>query len=64
MSEIRYGVMVKGEIKICNSLKSAQHMREDMIKHNEFSNYIEHCCGGYKIVKLQIEEVEDNDMLP
>ncbi len=63
MPEIKYGVMVKGEIKLCGSLRHALAIREDMIKHNEFSNYIIRHCGGYKIVKLQIEEVEDNDTL-
>ena len=53
-----YGVLVKGEIKLCTSLKHAKVVRDDMIKHNEFSNYVIKHQGGYKIVKVQIEEVE------
>lgn len=54
----KYGVMVKNEIKLCDSLKHAIAIRDDMIEHNEFSNYIIKHQGGYKIVKIQIEEVE------
>lgn len=54
-----YGVMVKNDIKLCASLKHAIAIRDDMIKSNEFSNYVIKHQGGYKIVKVQIEEVEE-----
>ena len=56
-----YGVMVENKITVCNNLKEAQRLRDEMIGNNEFSNYVIKYGGGYKIVKIQIEEVnEDN----
>ena len=59
-----YGVMKKcsrkgcdKEIILCETLEKAERLREDMAGHNEFYSMEEKLYGGYKIVRVEIEEI-------
>ena len=45
------------EVILCKTLDEAKDLRDDLIMHNEFYFMEQSLYGGYKIVKLQIEEV-------
>ena len=59
-----YGVLKRSsrkgynkEVILCKTLDEAKDLRDDLIMHNEFYFMEQSLYGGYKIVKLQIEEV-------
>lgn len=61
-----YGVMKKcsrkgcnKEIILCETLDEAKDLRDDLIIHNEFYFMEQSLYGGYKIVKLQFEVMEE-----
>lgn len=45
------------EVILCKTLDETKDLRDDLIMHNEFYFMEQSLYGGYKIVKLQIEEV-------